>query len=601
MIKNTLFAASVLGFLFASGCVATPPEESESSSDEVTDEAQEALSGEMFSGGAAIVYAAGQTYTKPDIMVNQWAEASFNWNSCNGVMIGPNTYFTASHCGAPANVPIVFRTYRNGSTSVSDTETFYCNQLIQTFNDTDGGVFYCAPNAAGQNPGDKYGYVDFDITDPTVGTPVYSLSANCIANGSVPIDARMYTYGNVTATNDNGWFVPNSAPNTGIVSNLWGEPGMSGSPHFSGATNKMILAPLSVAPGAGGFARWTNSMHNLLYWGYVNPNYDPNAQGPTVNTAFVQSLGLTPGNYYGWADKELDWEFDVQRDLERLRGEARRGWYYLGFDSNRRNGLWDRFGGTTFDANAAQAHIVKTGSTLYTDALLHSRLNLAAGTYRVSLMTYTSSATMSNTLWVGLKTPAGGYPTGEYVPNTVGSGWQMHTFNVVAGADGYSLVLGARGNADILVSAVSLVKLNEVMDFDTFDKRTNWRNDITGGRAMVVPDGRTTGTPNWAVRVAPPATSGYPVRNRQLALVGGRPYRICYDAIKSNAAGWAQAEVRVVSGGAQAVTSQNYLVGTWTNYCTTTFTPASDDNNLQIRLMGGDSAILVDNITITEM
>ena len=46
---------------------------------------------------------------------------------------------------------------------------------------------------------------------------------------------------------------------------------------------------------------------------------------------------------------------------------------------------------------------------------------------------------------------------------------------------------------------------------------------------------------------------------------------------------------------------QNYLVGSWTNYCTATFTPASDDNNLQIRMMGGDSAFLVDNITITEM
>ncbi len=601
MIKNTLFAASVLGFLFASGCVAaSPTDESEPSEDEATGEAQDALTGEMTNGSASIVYAAGQTYLKPDMMVNQWAEASFNGNSCNGVMIGPNTYFTAAHCGAPANAPIVFRTYRNGGTAVSDTETFFCNEMIQTFNDTDGAVFYCAPNAAGQNPGDKYGYVDFDVSDPAVGQSVYSVSANSIVNGTVPLDARMYTAGQVTATNDNGWFVPDVNPNTGIVTNLWGEPGMSGSPHFNGANHKMIIAPLSVAPGAGGFARWSNSMHSLLYWGYVNPNYNPAAQGPTVNTAFVQSLGLTPGNYYGWADNNLDWEFDVQYDLERLRGEARRGWYWLGFDSQRRNGLWDAVAFTTFDANNRWIRINKTSGAGYADAILHHKLNLGAGTFRVSLMTLTSSASMANTLWVGLKNGAS-YPTGEYVPNTVGSGWQMHTFEVTSGGDGYDLVLGARGTADILVSSISVVKRGEPMDFDTADKRVNWRNDIDGSRAIVVPDGRTTGTPNWAVRVAPPATAGYPVRNRQLALVGNRPYRICFDAKRVNSGGWAQAEVRLVSGGAVAAVTQNYLVNTWTSYCTATFTPASDDNNLQIRLMGGDSPFLVDNITITEM
>lgn len=601
MIKNTLFAASVLGFLFASGCVAaSPTDESEPAEDEATGEAQDALTGEMTNGSASIVYAAGQTYLKPDMMVNQWAEASFNGNSCNGVMIGPNTYFTAAHCGAPANAPILFRTYRNGGTAVSDTETFFCNEMIQTFNDTDGAVFYCAPNAAGQNPGDKYGYVDFDVSDPAVGQSVYSVSANSIVNGTVPLDARMYTAGQVTATNDNGWFVPDVNPNTGIVTNLWGEPGMSGSPHFNGANHKMIIAPLSVAPGAGGFARWSNSMHSLLYWGYVNPNYNPAAQGPTVNTAFVQSLGLTPGNYYGWADNNLDWEFDVQYDLERLRGEARRGWYWLGFDSQRRNGLWDAVAFTTFDANNRWIRINKTSGAGYADAILHHKLNLGAGTFRVSLMTLTSSASMANTLWVGLKNGAS-YPTGEYVPNTVGSGWQMHTFEVTSGGDGYDLVLGARGTADILVSSISVVKRGEPMDFDTADKRVNWRNDIDGSRAIVVPDGRTTGTPNWAVRVAPPATAGYPVRNRQLALVGNRPYRICFDAKRVNAGGWAQAEVRLVSGGAVAAVTQNYLVNTWTSYCTATFTPASDDNNLQIRLMGGDSPFLVDNITITEM
>ncbi len=607
MIKNTLFAASVLGCLLASGCQIGQGGESESMEDEPIGAAREALPSERSNGTASIVYAANQTVANPDVMVNQWAEASFNGTGCNGVMIGPNTYFTAAHCGAPPNVQILFRTYRNGSTSTSDTEAFTCNELIQTFNDTDGAVFYCAPNAAGQNPGDKYGYVDFDISDPAVAQRVYSISANPWVDGTVPWDARMYATGEVTAVNDNGWFVPDQNPNTGIVMNLWAETGMSGSPHFNAANHKMMIAPLSVggggvtpAPKYGGWSRYANSMHSLLYWGYVNPNFDPAAQGPTVNTAFVQSLGLTPGAYYGWADKDLDWEFDVQYDLERMRGEARRGWYWLGFDSQRRNGLWDAVAFTTFDAANRWIRIQKTSGSTYADAIFHRKLDLGAGTFRVSLMTWTSSASIPGTLWVGLKNGAS-YPSGEYVQNTAGSGWQMHTFEITSGGAGYDLVLGARGTTDVLVSSISVVKRGETMDFDTADKRVNWRNDIDGSRAVVVPDGRTTGTPNWAVRVAPPATSGYPVRDRQLAVVGGRPYRLCYDAKRVNSGGWAQAEVRLWSGSGVAVTSQNYLVPTWTSYCTATFTPASDDNNLQIRLMGGDSPFLVDNITLTEM
>lgn len=585
------------------GCGEEAQQEEEVQEDLEQVAAEALLGSEAYNGSAAIVYAANQYYTNPDMAVSQWAEASFHGNYyCNGVMIGPNIYFTASHCGAPANVQILFRTYRNGSTASSDTEAFTCNQLIQTYNDTDGSLFYCAPNAVGQNPGDKYGYVDFDVSTPTVGQQVYSISANPTENGSVPWDARMYVTGQVASTSDNNWHVPNADPNTGMNMNLWGELGMSGSPHFNAANHKMIIAPLSVGPGgSGGWWRLALSMRSLLYWGFVNPNYNPNAQGPTVNTAFVQSLGLNPSSYYGWADEELDWEFDIQRDLERLRGEARRGWYSLGFESQRRNALWDPVSGmTSFDVNNRWARILRSSGSGFTDALSHRKLNLQAGTYRLTVMTYTSSAAYSSSLWVGFKS-GGSYVSGQYVPNTVGSGWQMHTLYITAPSDNAELTFGAYGTADILLSAVSLVKQGDVMDFDTFDKRTNWRNDITGGRALVVPDGRTTGTPNWAVVLRAPATSGYPVRNRQLALDANRSYRICFDARRPSSTGSAQAELRVVSGGTVATSTQRYVGTSWANYCTSTFVPPSDDNNLQIRLMSGDAAFYVDNITITEM
>lgn len=609
MSKSILIAASVLGSLWALGCTAAAPvtdsdadgeldrDQEETDVAEDVAEAEGALASEMFGGpNQAIVNVAGQYYTNPDIAVSQWAEASTG-GYCNGVMIGPNVYLTAAHCGGGG--PITFRTYRNGGTSVSDTETFNCSYMVQTFNDTDASIHYCAPNAAGQNPGDKYGYVDFDVSPPTVGQQIYSVSANLQATGSIPFDARMYATGQVTSVTGAGhWFTPNQAPNSAVEMNLWGEGGMSGSPHFNAANHRMIIGPLSTASGSGWWGRNALSMRDYLYWGYVNPNFDPNAQGPTVNTATVSSLGLTPADYYGWADKDLDWEFDVQHDLERARGESQRDWYFLGFESQRRNALWDPVAFTTFDTTNRWARIQRTTGSGYADALSHQKLALAAGTYRITLMTYTQSAAYSSSLWVGLKSGPS-FIAGEYVPNTVGSGWQMHTLVVTAPSAGLTLMLGVYGTADILVSAPSVVKSTAVMDFDTFDKRTNWRNDVDGSRAQVVPDGSVTGTPNWAVRVTPSA--GYPVRNRQLALAAGQPYRICFDARRPTAFGNAHGQLRVMSGGAQVASTTFYPASaSWSNHCTATFTPTSDDNNLQMRGISGDP-FLVDNIAITPM
>jgi hypothetical protein len=615
MSKNILIAASILGSLLAAGCMQrTVSPESESDGAPPGDaeeteigEAESPLASEMTANPTQrIVYAANQYYTSPDIAVSQWAEASTG-GYCNGVMIGPNVYLTAAHCGAGG--AITFRTYRNGTTSSSDTETFSCSYMVQTFLDTDASIHYCAPNAAGQNPGDKYGYVDFDVNEPTVGQQLYSISANLQATGSVPFDARMYATGQVTSVTGAGcaapiclpgeghWFTPWQSPNTAIEMNLWGEGGFSGSPHFNAANHRMVVGPLSTASSGGSWGRNALSMRNYLYLGYVDPNFNPAQQGATVNVPTVTSLGLTPASYYGWADKNLDWEFDVQYDLERARGESSRDWYFLGFESQRRNALWDPMSFTSFDTNNRWARINRTTGSGYADALTHQRLHLAAGTHRITLMTLTQSAAYSSSLYVGLKNGST-HVAGEYLPNTVGSGWQMHTLVVNAPTGGLTLTVGVYGTADILVSAPSIVKSTAVMDFDTFDKRTNWRNDVDGSRAQVVPDGRVSGTPNWAVRVTPSA--GYPVRNRQLALNAGQPYRICFDVRRPTAFGSAQGELRVMSGGALAASTTFWPSSSWGNVCTSTFTPTSDDNNLQMRGISGD-AFLVDNLTITAM
>lgn len=107
--------------------------------------------------------------------------------TCGGVMIGPNVYMTASHCGFAPWGHIRFKVYRNGGSDtpvpIADTEVFACESLFQTplSPSFDTQLLYCHPNAAGVNPGDKYGYVSHEANYETmrsgfatIGDPVYA-------------------------------------------------------------------------------------------------------------------------------------------------------------------------------------------------------------------------------------------------------------------------------------------------------------------------------------------------------------------------------------------------------------------------------------------
>src|SRR4030095_7582808 len=86
--------------LLASGCFAEVGVE-----DDADDEAgviEQGLDSEKSNGSAAIVDAHSVYHAEPDVAMNQWAETSVSTAAgyyCNGVMIGPNIYFSAAHCG----------------------------------------------------------------------------------------------------------------------------------------------------------------------------------------------------------------------------------------------------------------------------------------------------------------------------------------------------------------------------------------------------------------------------------------------------------------------------------------------------------------------
>jgi hypothetical protein len=328
-----------------------------------------------------------------------------------------------------------------------------------------------------------------------------------------------------------------------------------------------------------------------------------------VNSAYISTFGLF-GSTYGnaWLDSELDDLIDVQQDIERMTGENRRAWYNLSFESRRRNNLW-----TTGTSSSIQFDTTNHRATMthnragYDDVMRHPGLNLLGGhNYRVTFSTY---ATYASSRYVGFK--YGGtyvYPlTATYYTPALDQ-WQTFSFDysIPAGVTA-SLVFGSFAAGTDYLSNVSVIRDDGVMDFDMDDTRYNWRNDIDGSRAEVVPDGRipgvaanpdgtTTGQANWAVRVVP-SSGQYSARNRQLGLVPTRSYSFCFDArrqVPTSSIG----AMQVLNGGTQALIYLFTLSDNWQTYCTTSFTPASADSSVRFAVLGGVTAYYVDNLTI---
>ena len=118
-------------------------------------------------------------YHDPEVALRSYA--AVDTGGCSGMMIGPNTLLTAAHCsGFPKDV--TFHTYTSAGQQV--VETFKAQYLMHTYKDTDLILFYLFPNDAGENAGDKYGYVDFDLRFDSDGQLDISGSRNRVEEGA---------------------------------------------------------------------------------------------------------------------------------------------------------------------------------------------------------------------------------------------------------------------------------------------------------------------------------------------------------------------------------------------------------------------------------
>jgi hypothetical protein len=244
--------------------------------------------------------------------------------------------------------------------------------------------------------------------------------------------------------------------------------------------------------------------------------------GYVENSAVWAEVGLTPSEYKGLVDKNRNGLFDIQEDIEKLRGENARDWYWLGFESERRNALWTATSGSQFNTN--QGLILDSAQDGQVAA--HTRLNLKPNTaYRIQMITELTPASSD----AGLRARVG-LGSGIQVR---GAGLHSVTWREQTGVRvlAPSLQIQTVGKLRVVIRGLIIVEEKATMNFDTSDKRQGWQRE-GGKRANILPQGRIGFQPDWAALVAGQSRSSYDgewlLRNSVLAL-GPGTHSVCFD------------------------------------------------------------------------
>ena len=256
-----------------------------------------------------------RSYAAPDV------------GGCSGTMIGPRTLMTAAHCSG-ADKSIKFRLYASyGGLAASYSgvrlpeEVFTCKYLTHAYPDMDLILFDCAPNEKGESPGDKYGYLDFDVKygpngkvdfaqqarqHLAPGDKLYSIWAN-------PVDSlggiwhMLFSDGAIASNSSNVWSNPDPARpacggelgdrRIGIDTNLWGVGGASGSSQISSDSHRIVVGPTSTGGVVEGPFRGAIAIVDYLQFGWADPRVGTAgcADGvrDPVNRAYLLTQGIS--------------------------------------------------------------------------------------------------------------------------------------------------------------------------------------------------------------------------------------------------------------------------------------------------------------------
>lgn len=633
LLRNALF----LPLLAAAGCAAQP----EGDPIERVEDAPQAINDEISGGVAEVV-----TKWMNDPEIARVSYATVNSNGCSGAMIGPNVLMTAAHCYTGDTMSWSFRVHPGKSITSPVARSFSCTFALRTFPDSDLMLLWCPSDpATGLGPGDIYGYLDFASLEPSAGTDVYSVWTNAIDEQGLPWGTRIYSEGTLGGYASYSWTSVNSpagalywaynpvlqawgwnspyasgyAEYAGAQarnSNVYAAPGASGRPLLDASTHRVVLGPQSTGPTNEGASGTALSIDDYLFFANTcDPADELNPPTP-VNTTLLSSFGLNAASFApAYVDNNLDGVFDVQKHMEDYQKESPRSAYWLGFTSQRRNLQWTKSSFVSIVPSPGYSHIARSGtSTTYATALVHSKLQLPAGTYRLSFTSETLQALYSGSLRVCAVQAASDCKILDLDPGVEGEVDHSLRLTVSAGA---ALRFEVKGGTTVQISDIALAAEGALADFETADLRSGWTNANNGKRALVWPDGRTS-TPtiaDWAGVVLrdssrPQIKGDWPLTAPHLGLDAGSTYQICFyhRTAPTPALTGGTGTARVVVGGAELAGTYTTFSpsSTWTRKCTASFTPASDGAVIQLGVNSAannvaQGAYLVDDVEINRL
>ena len=438
-------------------------------------------------------------------------------------------------------------------------------QTFDDLKGSDLVVIYCPPNGDGLGPGDIFGYLDLDgSSEVSISEQVYALFSSTSspsgaflpliggeANGGqiaqspaspgltapiVPARTLQYGLGPIFSLSclNNGTGDSGTLGIEGVVGiNMPAEGGNSGGLYVSPSTYRVRVGPQSVGGGGWGVfncdspdgpinqganptPRFAKSIYDYIWYSRFRSGLTPDHVNSSNIASIVDrnnvSMGLSASTYASgpgyFIDDNLDSIIDIQHDIELGLGESPTPWKWLGFESQRRNSLWTLAGSASLSAFSSSSMSISYGTSSYLRLAEHAHLNLSPGsTYRIQITANSSSQGGSNPLSVGLCALVSGscsYVANRYLPTSSGGGSRVFTSRgtIPGNATATTFVIDAQTSFSGTLSAVSIVEEGAVMDFDSHDTRINWRNDVTGERAVIVPAGRLAGgSPTTSIRL----------------------------------------------------------------------------------------------------
>ncbi len=541
---------------------------------------------------------------------------------CSATMIGPNMLATAAHCGVDGMLTMTAegRVYRERDVTQPQVEGYECNLLFHTFPESDLAIYHCPPPAFGPSLGDRFGWVDISLTEPSLYSYIFSVFSNPIDDVG-PDAVSLLTSGYVSETNvPSHWANPNNPPGVDspvqlaevINTQLWSDFGSSGSGHFNSA-GEMSVGPQSTgiedSLGRSALSMQDYLLHGWIYAPQSAACNDPNnpddcSTDETVNGSYVSGLGLDPDDYRDtYADLDLDWFFDLVSDVEDLEGENYKTLYHQSFGSRRQTRQWTMGPGSTHELTARRVSFAtNTGGMLngWTELARHSNLNLSAnedyevsfgldstfGYYRVCLegntttcspYFYDNSADGESAHRVSLVSPAGDPELVVQAWNGVGALYDVSLSSSVL----YSYTYLPQGWVGLY---------HHVNDFDRFDAREAWGNPNGPIRPVILPDGDDSGV-DWAARLST-VSSGvagfdYDLETTMLPFPEDGGGTLCFKHRRDDSEQWRGAtlgRVRVERLDGTAVDGSYFIpLETWGEACVTVDAGLSNGEALRVQ------------------